>query len=283
VNQCDAVIVNFNAGEFLKEAVKSVLRSASLAHVYVVDNASTDSSLDFLPQDHRLTIIPNAANLGFAAAANIGLARATSDAVLLLNPDADMTEGTIEHLITALWSADNVGMVGPLLLNPDGTEQAGGRRKFPMPPTALEHALAITWVGRYFAALSLPPHLYPLPQKPIEIDAISGACMMVRRAAMAAVGLLDERYFLHCEDLDWCLRFRQHGWTILFVPEARVIHHKGMSSKDRALAVEYYKHRSMVQFYRKHLSSTYPRWLLALTVVGVWLRFAAFAIWRLLP
>ena len=283
MKQCNAVIVNFNAAGFLKEAVKSALRSPSLAHVYVVDNASTDASLGSLPRDDRLTVISNSANLGFAAAVNIGLARTTSEAVLLLNPDAEVTEGAIERLMTALWSADRIGMVGPLLLNSNGTEQSGGRRKLPMPRIVLEHAFATTWLGRHVAAFSLPPHLYPLPKAPIEIEAISGACMMVRRAAMATVGPLDERYFLHCEDLDWCMRFHQQGWKILFVPEAKVIHHKGMSGKDRPLTVEYHKHKSMSQFYRKYLSGTYPRLLLALTIVGVWLRFAALAIWRSLP
>ena len=284
VSQCDVIIVNFNAGEFLKDAVESVLRSQTVAHVYVVDNASSDSSLDLLPRDHdeRLTVIRNPANFGYAAASNIGFVRATSEAVLLLNPDAKMAEGAIEQLIMALQSADRVGMVGPLLLNPNGSEQAGGRRRIPMPRTVLEHALGTTWLRRHIATLNLPPHLDPLPREPIETEAISGACMMVRRAAIAAVGPLDERYFLHCEDLDWCMRFHQQGWAILFVPEAKAIHHKGVSSRDRQLKVEYYKHRGMVQFYRKFLSGIYPRWLLALTVFGVWVRFAALATWRLL-
>ena len=128
VNRCDVVIVNFNAGVFLIAAVESVLRSPSVAYVYVVDNASTDGSLDLLPLGHddRLVIIRNTANLGFAAACNLGLMRAASQNMLLLNPDCCVMEGAVDRLITALRSADHVGMVGPLLLNTDGTEQAGG-------------------------------------------------------------------------------------------------------------------------------------------------------------
>ena len=204
MNQCDVVIVNFNTGEVLKDAVASVLRSQSVAHVYVVDNASADFSLDFLPRDQgdRLTVIRNQANLGYAAACNIGLSRATSDNVLLFNPDAEAAEGAIERLITVLGSGERIGMVGPLLLNSDGSEQAGGRRKFPMPQIVLAHALGTTWLGRRLPGLARPPHLHALPDKPTEVELISGACMMVRRAAVAAVGPLDERYFLHCEDLD---------------------------------------------------------------------------------
>jgi GT2 family glycosyltransferase len=284
VNQCDVVIVNFNTGEVLKDAVASVLRSQSVAHVYVVDNASADSSLDFLPRDQgdRLTVIRNQANLGYAAACNIGLSRATSDNVLLFNPDAEAAEGAIERLITVLGSGERIGMVGPLLLNSDGSEQAGGRRKFPMPQIVLAHALGTTWLGRRLPGLARPPHLHALPDKPTEVESISGACMMVRRAAVAAVGPLDERYFLHCEDLDWCLRFHQQGWAVLFVPDARVVHRKGVSSKEQPLLVEYYKHKGMAQFYRKFLGETYPNWQISLLIAGVWARFSGVAVRQML-
>jgi GT2 family glycosyltransferase len=284
VDQCDVVIVNFDAGAFLKDAVESVLRSKSVAHVYVVDNGSTDTSLALLPrgQDDRLTTIRNAANLGFAVGCNIGLARVTAENALLLNPDCRVAEGAIEHLITALQSADRVGMVGPLLLNPDGSEQMAGRRKFPTPRVVLAQTLGSTRLGRYIPMRGLRPVPEPLPHEPAEVEAISGACMMVRRAAIAAVGPLDAHYFLHFEDLDWCMRFRLHGWTILFVPEAKVIHQKGVSSRRRPLAVEYYKHKGMVRFYQKFLSGTYPRWLTAAVVsAGVWARFVAVLSWRL--
>jgi GT2 family glycosyltransferase len=282
VNRCDVIIVNFDSGGFLKDAVESVLRSPLVSHIYAVDNASTDTSLDSLPRDDRLSIIRNPANLGFAAACNIGVARATSDIVLFLNPDCQVAEGAVEYLIAALQSAERVGMVGPLLLNPDGSEQSGGRRKIPMPRVVLTHMLSTTWLSRYFPALGLPLHLSPLPKQPIEVEAISGACMMVRRAAIEAVGPLDEQYFLHCEDIDWCMRFRQQGWRILFAPDARVIHHKGVSSRHSPLTVEYYKHRGMVLFYGKFLDGSYPRFRMALVVLGIWARFFAVATTQLL-
>lgn len=283
MNQCDVIIVNFNAGSFLKDAVQSALQSPAVAHIYVVDNASCDTSLEALPRhEDRLTIIRNWTNLGFAAACNIGLARTTSQNVLLLNPDCRVAEGAIENLIRVLRSNDRNGMVGPHLLNPDGSEQAGGRRKFPMPRLVLERALGSTWLRWYVPFSSFLMHQDPLPTEPIEVEAISGACMMVRDEAVAAVGPLDQGYFLHCEDLDWSMRFHQKGWKILFVPEAKVFHIKGVSSRYRPLAAEYYKHRGMVRFYRKFLTDFYPRWLMALLIVAVWFRFIAVAVWRLL-
>jgi len=281
VNRCDVVIVNFNAGAFLTTAVESVLGSPSVANVYVVDNASTDGSLDLLPQGHddRLTIIRNATNLGFAAACNLGLMRTASANMLLLNPDCCVMEGAVDRLITALRSADRVGMVGPLLLNADGTEQAGGRRKLPTPSLVLAWAIGAARLRRLLPQRSSDFLLHhdPLPEGPVEVEAISGACMMVRRETITDIGPLDEGYFLHCEDLDWCMSAWRRGWRILFVPEAKVIHYKGVSSRTQPLTVEYYKHLGMVRFYRKLLGQTRPRWFLALVEAGVWSRFGGIA------
>ena len=253
MKRCDVVIVNFNTGQFLTAAVESVLRSRSVAHVYIVDNASTDGSLDFLPQGHddRLTIINNTANLGFAGACNLGLMRTASENVLSLNPDCYVMEGAIERLITALWSANHVGMVGPLLLTPDLSEQAGGRRKLPMPSLVLARVIGKARLHRLlpFRPPDFLQHKDPLPEGPAEVEAISGACMMVRGEMITDIGPLDEGYFLHGEDLDWCMRAWRRGWKVLFVPEAQVVHHKGVSSQTQPLTVEYYKHVGMVRFY----------------------------------
>jgi len=283
VDRCDVVIVNFNAGGFLKDAVESVLRSGSVAHVYVVDNLSTDESLNLLPsrQSDRLTIIRNSANLGFATASNIGLGRAVCENLLLLNPDCQVMEGAIDRLLAVLRSTDRVGMVGPFLVNIDGSEQAGGRRKLPTPRRVLgQTTKKLQWLLPFqFSSFLL--HHEPLPDQPTEVEAISGACMMVRREMIADIGPLDGEYFLHCEDLDWCMRARRHRWKVLFVPDAKVVHQKGVSSRSRPLSVEYHKHKGMVRFYNKLLSER-SRWLLALVTAGVWTRYAAIATVHLL-
>ena len=286
MDRCDVVIVNFNAGGFLRDAVESVLRSLSVAHVYVVDNGSTDESLDLLPRDQgdRLTTIRNGANLGFAAGCNVGLKQATASNILILNPDCQVSNGAIERLITILRSADRIGMVGPHLLNPDGSEQAGGRRRLPTPSLVLFRAAAALGLRR-FLPVQLPNfllHQDPLPSSPVEVEAISGACMMACREMITDIGPLDEQYFLHVEDLDWCMRAHRAGWKILFVPDAKVVHQKGVSSQVRPLAVEYHKHKGMVRFYNKLLSEGSPRWLLALVTAGVWTRYAAIAMVHLL-
>jgi GT2 family glycosyltransferase len=274
--RCDVVIVNFNAGGFLRDAVESVLRSPSIAHVYVVDNDSTDESLDLLPRDQkdRLTTIRNGANLGFAAACNVGLKQATASNILILNPDCQVGDGAIERLITILRSADRIGMVGPHLLNPDGSEQAGGRRRLPTPSLVLFGAAAALGLRRFLPHVpDFLLHQHALPSSPVEVEAISGACMMARREMITDIGLLDEQYFLHVEDLDWCMRAHRAGWNILFVPDAKVVHQKGVSSQVQRLTVEYHKHKGMVRFYGKLLGETRSQWLLALVAAGIWTRF----------
>jgi GT2 family glycosyltransferase len=169
-------------------------------------------------------------------------------------------------------------MAGCLLCNPDGSEQRGGRRRLPTLSTAFERVLKF---NRLFPGRQSGFDLAgtPLPAEPVEVEAISGAFMFVRKAGLDAVGAMDEGYFLHCEDLDWCMRFKLAGWKILFVPDVRVTHAQGSSSRNTPVAVEYHKHRGMLRYYRKFHRSTYPLVLFWLVTLAVWSRFAAKAVW----
>ena len=285
MESCETIIVNFNGGAFLKATVASALASPAVLRVIVVDNASTDDSLDLLSSEsfNRVTVIRNSENLGFAAACNVGLKEINAPYALILNPDCCLAETAVKLLIDAIASNERVGMAGPLLLNPDGSEQAGGRRGIPTPGRSIAQGFGLNRL-RWFSADRLPDflmHRAPLPSHATDVEAISGACMMVRRTAITEVGPLDENYFLHCEDLDWCMRFHERGWRILFVPEARVTHYKGVSSKGRPFAVEWHKHCGMTRFYRKFLARKYPFWLTILVICGIWIRFLAVSGYKL--
>ncbi len=203
MNRCDVVIVNFNAGGFLRDAVESVLRSPSVAHVYVVDNASADESLNLLPRDEndRLTIIRNGANLGFATACNVGLKQATANDILILNPECHVSDGAIERLITILRSADRIGMVGPHLLNPDGSEQPGGRRRLPTPSLVLFRAAATLGLRR-FLPMQVPDfllHQHPLPSSPVEGPIFNATGGLAGRSNRYRAAMVDDRHCnLHC-------------------------------------------------------------------------------------
>ena len=277
------VIVNYNAGKALREAVATSLLSRAVDKVMVVDNGSVDSSMsdlqNFAADESRLVCIYNRKNLGFAKACNMAIRETDADYLLFLNPDCVLHPGAVEEMLKSVMADGRAAVVGPVLINPDGSEQAGGRRAVPTPWRSFVRAFGMARLSKRYLRLFSDYHLSkePLPDVPVEVEAISGSCMLVRRTALDKVGLLDEKYFLHCEDLDWCMRFRMQGWKILFVPSARVVHLKGECSKIRPVFVEWNKHKGMVRFYRKFFRHQYPGLLMWLVWCGVWLRFGAVA------
>jgi GT2 family glycosyltransferase len=277
------VVVNHNAGLLLAECVAACLAQAQ--QVVVVDNASSDGSLEALteqfPAEGRLKVIRSNSNLGFAAGCNLGVAFTSGTYVLFLNPDCVLGPDSLRRMVQALEVNPEAGIVGGLLTNPDGTEQCGGRRSIPTPWRSFVRGFGLNrfsdrWPRLFF---DFCLHKQPLPNSPLEVEAISGALMLVRREAMADIGLLDEGYFLHCEDLDWCMRCRKKRWKIIFVPDAPVMHYLGACSRSRPIFVEWHKHKGMVRFYRKFFRYQYPGMLMWLVALGVWLRFGAVAMY----
>ncbi|MGR8951990.1 MAG: glycosyltransferase family 2 protein [Gammaproteobacteria bacterium] len=277
-----AIIVNYNSGNLLRQCVDSLTNCPLPIEIIIVDNASVDDSLNSVENIPSVTIIRNAANAGFAVACNQGVAQATADFLLFLNPDCSFAKGALVELLTALKSDGQVGMVGGLLVNPDGTEQGGARRAVPTPWRSFVRAFGLNYLDRRWPKLFFDFYLHkqPLPEGPVEVEAISGACMMVKREAIADVGLWDQGYFLHCEDLDWCMRFRQKGWKILFVPSARITHGLGACSRRRPIFVEWHKHKGMLRFYRKFFRHQYPGILMWLVALGIWFRFGLIALYH---
>ena len=279
MKSCDVIIVNYNSGSLLVNSVQSALDSGA-QKVFVVDNHSLDKSLAFLDSsihDERVHIIRNPKNLGFASACNIGTRASNANILLFLNPDGVLTPGALTRMIEVLKSKSSTGMVGGLVCNPDGSEQRGGRRTFPTPRTTFARAFGLTKLAKWFPTLysDFLLHQNPLPKQPVPVEAISGSCMLVKREAIDDVGLWDEDYFLHCEDLDWCMRFHKKNWLVMFVPDAKIIHALGACSKSRPVFVEWHKHRGMLRFYKKFYkqSNLDPTWWLV--VIGVWTRFIA--------
>lgn len=276
------IIVNFNSGPLLSKAVESALSSSIAVEVFVSDNGSVDDSLSSLRglfgADTRLQVIENRKNLGFACASNIALKQAQGEYILLLNPDAVIKPDTLARMLEVITVSPEAGMAGCLVRNPDGTEQAGCRRSIPTPWRSVMRVLHLNMLipgHPRFRTFLL--HQEPLPDRPTSVEAISGAFMLVRRQALEQVGLLDEEYFLHCEDLDWCMRFRQAGWEILFVPDAEALHYKGGCSGGRRVLVEWHKHKGMIRFYRKFFRHQYPLVLMPFIIVAVWIRFGLLA------
>lgn len=272
------IIVNFNCGDLLVECVRSVFGSKVPVHVVVLDNCSTDSSVAILTatfgSNPKLTIVKNSRNFGFARACNLGLARAKGRYALFLNPDCLVNAKTLQRMLAVMDSHPRAAMAGCLIRNPDGSEQRGCRRQIPTPWASFVYVSRLYRLfgfNKLFKSFNMTGSL--IPEKPIEVEAISGAFMFLRTDAIEEVGPLDEGYFLHCEDLDWCMRFQRAGYNILFVPGTEIIHYKGASTVHCRFRVEWHKHRSMIRFYKKHLRQRYPPALTWLITSSVWLRF----------
>lgn len=264
------VVVNYNAGPLLGACIDSLLASEGVdAEVVIVDNGSADGSLDDLPECPPLHVERLGRNAGFAAACNVGAAFAKGELLLFLNPDSTVEPDTLARLAAAFEGRTDVGMAGGLVLNPDGTEQRGCRRRNP--------DVARAWrelSGKARRGEGVNAENEPLPDAPTEVEAISGACMMLSRRVFDALGGWDEGYFLHAEDLDLCRRVRDRGLKILFVPAARAVHRQGSCSRSRPVFVEWHKHRGMRRYFERHLKSETP-WPLALLVrIGISLHFA---------
>ncbi len=233
------VIVSFNC----RNALRQCLRSLPAFPVVVIDNASNDATPAMVRDEFpRVTLITNTGNRGFAVAANQGIRVTTEPFVLLLNPDTVVTTGALQRLVDAMEAG--IGACGPRLQNPDSSRQPSCRRF----PTLWRMGLAELGVRG----------LYHVANPGRDVDQLLGACLLLRRAALDQVGLLDEQFFLYFEEVDLCLRLKHAGWGIIFVPDATVMHTGGQSSRTARPAALQHRYRSLFAFYRKH----YPRWQL---------------------
>ncbi len=217
---------------------------ALIAEVIVVDNASIDGSADMVATEFpQVRLIRNADNVGFARGNNIGIAASTGRYVLLLNSDTVVPPGTLAGLIEFMDAHPQAGACSPRLLQPDGAPQAYAYGQDPSPGYLLR---------RTFNRLVLhrPLHDWGVA-KIIEVEWVSGACLLARRAAIEQVGGLDEAMFMYFEDNDWCRRVRQAGWQIYYVPTLAIIHIGGAGLKQNPTARTAY-HHSLEHFYQKH-------------------------------
>ncbi|MCW8926572.1 MAG: glycosyltransferase family 2 protein [Xanthomonadales bacterium] len=274
----DTIIVNYNAGEALQRCVNAVRTGTRHSRIIVIDNASDDGSAERLRNLYGdrsgIEFLFNQANLGFAPAINAVARRSTADWILVLNPDCIVEADTLERLQSALIPDPRSALAGPAVRDKNGRMQRATVRRFPTPWKSLMTASGLWRLGRWFPFMAgVEVDTSKLGQEAISCDAVSGACMLVRREALEDVGFLDENYTLHCEDLDLMYRLKLEGWQCLYVPGAGCIHYQGLSSRKRPSWVHFHKHLGMVRFFRKfQASSTFLpfRWLV---YVGIWLRF----------
>jgi hypothetical protein len=249
------VIVNWNTRELLAECLTSLYDTITdpTFDVWVVDNASTDGSVEMVRNDFPgVHLIVNAHNEGFARANNLAMARSRGRYLLLFNSDALALPGAVQALVRLADAEPRAGIIGARLLNPDGSFQAS----YTPFPSLRQEFLILTGLGRLLHGRQYPSRGPEEHKGPQVVDYVEGACLLVRRQAMEEVGGLDEGYFMYAEEVDWCYTMKRAGWQVWYQPAARIIHLGGGSSRQRRTQREADLYRSRVRFFRKHYGDT---------------------------
>jgi GT2 family glycosyltransferase len=251
----DVVIVNYNSTDDLLRCLQSIEAADGglMSNIFVQDNASEDYVDRVFHEFPQVIVSKQSRNIGFARAINKALSQSEAPYVVLINPDTIVCDGCFESVLEYMKGNPDVGIVGPRILDADGGTQ-GSARAFPTPFTGL--------FGRNaFLSKCFPNN--PITRAnmltsrcngktPIEVDWVSGACMVVRRKAIEDVGLMDPRFFLYWEDADWCRRMWQKGWKVIYHPVPTVIHSVGASSSTRPFRSLIEFHKSSYRLFDKH-------------------------------
>lgn len=242
------VIVNYNSGGYLLRCLEYLCRSLEPLSIVVVDNNSTDNSLNsvegFDSGENDLNVIKHETNRGFSVAVNIGRKNLDCEYLMLLNPDSQVHPHSVSSLRDVLKEHPEAGIVGALVFNEDGTEQRGCRRNEPTIARSVVNALGLR---QFLEGVDLTGDA--LPDKPFAVDAVSGSAMMARTRYFDEIGGMDESYFLHCEDLDVCRKMRDAGHHVLFEPRVSIFHRQGGSTGANFRKIEKLKHQGMMRYY----------------------------------
>lgn len=255
------IIVNWNSGDILRKCVESIKlnKSGLNFEVLVVDNASSDNSLEDIPPGFK--IIKNKENLGFSKACNQAIRVSKGRYILLLNPDTLILKNSLKKMINFLNKNKNVGVLGCKLLNSDGSIQPSCHAFLGLSHVFFEVAQldklfpknrffiqAFGFLSNYFSLFAN----YKIPNKPIEVDSVMGSCYMIRKNALEKTGLLDENFFLYHEEMELSYRMWQNNYKVMFYPYASIVHYNKCSTKKVPNLVYYERCRSILHFFKKH-------------------------------
>jgi GT2 family glycosyltransferase len=247
------ILVAADSGVTLRECITRALASGVPVELILVDNGSRDGVPQALARayerDERVRVVYNHANLGFGPAVNVGARQAGGEALLVLNPDCMLEPETLSCMLDVQRVHPDAGVIGAVVCDADGTPDPASRRRDPLLQRSLNEMTGR--VKRDASRYEGVDISGPMPEAVIETENVSGALMLLPRAAFERLGGFDEGYFLHCEDLDLCRRARDAGYKVLLAGNVRVRHAKGGSSAHRPVFVSYHKHRGMWRWFRK--------------------------------
>jgi GT2 family glycosyltransferase len=271
------IILNYNGKTWLERLLPS-LQTYWLKHtrfeteVVVVDNASTDDSVAYVENQSGVRLICSDKNGGFAYGNNLALLNNPARYVMLLNSDTEFLPhgSNLDKLIDFMDAEPNVGIITPSLRLDSGLTDPACHRGEPTPWAAFTYFSGLERMFPRSKKFGQYHQTYQSMQTVHDIDACTGAAMLVRNEVLPAVGLLDERFFMYAEDIDWCKRFREADYRVVYHPEVTLIHHKyqsGLENRDEKIRKDTRKwfYDTMLQYYDKHYKTQYPafyRWTL---------------------
>ena len=266
------MIVNYNTADDLRKCLTTLREKLGDVETIVVDNGSSDGSREMVLEEFAWARLEdNPGNPGYASACNRGLAAATQPYVLILNSDVEFLADGLGELIEYLDAHPEVGALGPMLLNSDGSAQMSCRRFPSMFENVVHGFLGDVWPGN---PLSRSYQMKDLSRdRPCEVDWVSGAAMLLRREAARSVGGFDEAYFMYVEDVDICWRLREQGYRVVFHPAFRLVHHIGRTSSQQSVRMLYEHHRSMYIFFSRRYAGWRRIALLPFVLAGLAGRF----------
>lgn len=271
--------MNWNAREDLRACLESLCVGSARPEqieIVVADNDSADNSADMVEREFpHVRLIRTGANLGFSGGNNVTFTNLSAPYVLLLNSDATTAPGSLDALLDFAETSPKVGIIGPKVLNPDGTLQYSCRRW----PTFAAGLFRNVYLGRLFPG-NRPASDYLMQDfdhaTTRDVDWVSGCALLIRRDCLEQIGPLDaETFFMYCEDMDWCLRANNAGWRVVYFPGSLVTHAIGRSSDKAADRMIWEHSRSMWRFYQKHrvfFRDRVPALLRPLVFAGIYLR-----------
>jgi GT2 family glycosyltransferase len=276
-HRISVVLVSYFTGPVLFEAVGSALSQDGLDQLVLVDNGNSPAVVDKLSKvaarDPRILLLTGHGNVGYAASANLGASYAACNYVLFMNPDCILPPGALSRFREVAGGRAGPFAIGARVANPDGSEQRGSRRIALTPRTAVVESLRL---DRFVPAWLNLPRLntidQPVPDAPQEIPVVSGTCIFVSADGFRAMGGFDERYFLHVDDLDFCLQVGRRGGEVVWVPDITVTHYGGTSAAS-PLVVEWHKARGFAKYFRKNFSGSHNALLIAAISALGYLRY----------
>ena len=254
MSQISVIIVSWNARRHLRNCLASIRETGGslVREIIVVDNASSDGSPDMVAARFpEVKLVRESENLGFARANNLGMQHACGSFLALLNSDVVVHPGCFEQLIRVLESHSAVGLAGPRITGGDGRTQLTCRR-FPTVWNHICRALALDRALSRWSLFSGFEMRHWNYERQGEVEVLSGCFWLARRLAVEQVGGLDGRFFFYAEDLDWCKRFRDLGWKVMFVAEATATHYGGGSSSNAPLSYSIEMLRANLAYWQKH-------------------------------